>query len=39
MKSIGSEDKEMVFAPRPVPRKIYEEDSDLEADQDEEQDC
>jgi hypothetical protein len=39
MKSIGSENKEMVFAPRSMPWKIDEEDSDLEADQDEEQDC
>ena len=39
MKPVGGQYKEVVFAPGPMPREIYQEDSYLKADQDEEQNC
>ena len=39
MKPVGSHDQEVILAPGPVPREIYQKDSYLEADQNEEQNC
>jgi len=39
MKPVGGHYEEVVFAPGPMPREIYKEDSYLKADQNEEQNC